>query len=154
MPIHFEWTQHFQAKYSKSSKFDKFLKQRFICRLVRMQLIFQLATNQQSICLFLSLHHYAFILHILSCTNIPFFLNAKWAVVVLVFTLLWAVAVVLQHWISGAVGFFVERLHLPGPCTQPPFPWLYHHYNCTSHEKGHWCVNYCNHSECSTISKG
>ena len=36
-----------------------------------------------------------------------------WAVVVLAFTLLWAVAVVLRHWISRAVRFFVERLHLP-----------------------------------------
>ena len=35
MPIHFEWTHSiFKQKYSKSSKFDTFLKQRFICRLV------------------------------------------------------------------------------------------------------------------------
>ena len=37
MPIHFEWTHSiFKQKYSKSSKFDTFLKQRFICRLVGM----------------------------------------------------------------------------------------------------------------------
>ena len=35
MPIHFEWTPHFhKQKKPKSSKFDTFLKQRFICRLV------------------------------------------------------------------------------------------------------------------------
>ena len=35
MPIHFEWTHSiFKQKYSKSSNFDTFLKQRFICRFV------------------------------------------------------------------------------------------------------------------------
>ena len=37
MPIHCEWTcSIFKQKYSTSSKFDTFLKQRFICRLVSM----------------------------------------------------------------------------------------------------------------------
>ena len=40
MPIHFEWTHGiFKQKYSKSSKFDTFLKQRFICRLVGMPVL-------------------------------------------------------------------------------------------------------------------
>ena len=39
MPIHFEWTRSiFKQKHSKSSNFDTFLKQRFICRLVGMGL--------------------------------------------------------------------------------------------------------------------